>query len=602
MTTPHRPKPWPRPLPGGGFTLIEMVITLAVIGVLLAGMSSAIVLATRALPSHDGPAAAAVASADALHTLRDDLRAATELPAFDATSVTLHLPDRDGDGRPEVVTYAWAGTAGDPLTRAANGNTPVTVLDNVESFALAYTTADDADAFPGATGTSAELELASYFPGGNSHAYPIDGDYIPGFRFTPSLPANADTWRVTRVLVRTDNAGSSSGQATFELTGWDTGLGPDNTIIQSVSVPENNLNAGYNWIQIDFSVGGPFAPGETAALSVQDTSSGAAGYILGNDDGPPANLHESSDGGTTWTVHTADSALDHFVYGTYETTGDDWTLTRQRVTRIDLALAHGGAATTSHRLAVPLPNVPEVADAVWEADFGVDPTTLDAEADGTAEWVYAEAFPATNLGDGYWPVGDALLGLELSNQNFNQPATVSVSIQDVTDDGASAGIELRPERNGGNGGVVRATLGLAAGEQTLTVSGYSAAQAAYVTWCQGAFPADQPVRLQLVMDPAQDAIAVIANGTACGSFVYDTVPVFNTNALISIADNANSGVRIDHLRVVIGGTATITPGATTSGGSGTSGTGGSSSAMAAPEESGTESSKSSGGWFENFFK
>ncbi|MEL7089302.1 MAG: hypothetical protein AAGL98_12825, partial [Planctomycetota bacterium] len=75
-----------------------MVVSLAVIAVLLVGMSSAIVLASRALPHATNPAGATVNTARALHGLRDELRAATELPSFDATSVTLHLPDRDGDG------------------------------------------------------------------------------------------------------------------------------------------------------------------------------------------------------------------------------------------------------------------------------------------------------------------------------------------------------------------------------------------------------------------------------------------------------------------------------------------------------------------------
>lgn len=58
-----------------GFSLVELVVSLAVIGILLVGMSSAVVLASRALPHATNPAGATTASARALHLLRNELRA-----------------------------------------------------------------------------------------------------------------------------------------------------------------------------------------------------------------------------------------------------------------------------------------------------------------------------------------------------------------------------------------------------------------------------------------------------------------------------------------------------------------------------------------------
>ncbi|MEM7624240.1 MAG: type II secretion system protein [Planctomycetota bacterium] len=584
----------------GGFTLVEMVVSLVVIAVLLVGMSSAIVLASRALPHAANPAGATVDSARALHEIRDELRAATELPVFSATSVTLHLPDRDNDGRPEVVTYAWGGSAGDPLTRTVQGGEPVTVLDDVQSLALDYVCENQDTVFPGGGGTSAEVELSSYDPGDSADEVQIKDGVRLGFRFTPALPSNASTWRVTRVLMRTSKSGGTGGTATFELTGWDDASGPTDTVLESVDIDEPDLDQNQGWAQIDFATGGPFDAGDTAAISLEDTG-GAAAKVLWNSTGTPPNAHDSTDGGVTWLIHDSDGAADHFVYGAYETTGDDWTHTQHLVTRVDIELVHGRADAVTHTLALALPNAPEATDALWEADFNADPTALDYQDDGAADWKDDGGFDDTNLADGRWSVTNTMCSAP-DSLALDGPFLFDAWLEDTVNNGDGGGVRLRFDRTDGQHAYVLVKVNLEAAGQVVTVDSENAA-GTLVEWVNQTLPAGEAVHVGLAADPENDVVGVVINSEVVGSFAYESINTMNNDVIRPFTDGGNSGVVLDHVRLATGGLVANTPGAYT-GGSGSSGTSGGSGSGGTSDttDGGSSTTESgSGSWWEALF-
>src|SRR4051794_4018386 len=114
------------------FTLIELVISLAIMAIIATALGSTIVLASRALDQDAGPAAAAVAARRATDRMLADLAAAISFSERTATSVTFTVPDRDGDGVPETIRYAWSGSGGDALTREYNGGRPEAFADGVQ--------------------------------------------------------------------------------------------------------------------------------------------------------------------------------------------------------------------------------------------------------------------------------------------------------------------------------------------------------------------------------------------------------------------------------------------------------------------------------------
>ncbi len=123
----------------GGSTLIELLISLSIMTVLLGGLTSAILIATHALPTGNSPLALSIDAGHAVDQIAQDLLYATAIPNATNTAVTLTVADRGhGAAGPETIRYAWSGTPGDPLTRQYNGGTVVTLCADVQGFALSY--------------------------------------------------------------------------------------------------------------------------------------------------------------------------------------------------------------------------------------------------------------------------------------------------------------------------------------------------------------------------------------------------------------------------------------------------------------------------------
>lgn len=122
-----------------GVTLLEVVISVAVMSVLMGGIASAIVLATYALPSKESVSGATIAAYQAASELVDDLHCALSFTQRTATTVEFTVADRTGDAIVETIRYEWSGTPGDPLTRTYNGSS-IEVATNVHDLLLSYST------------------------------------------------------------------------------------------------------------------------------------------------------------------------------------------------------------------------------------------------------------------------------------------------------------------------------------------------------------------------------------------------------------------------------------------------------------------------------
>ena len=123
-----------------GFTLVEMVLSMAVITVLLGGIASAMILASRAVPDLETPLKAMADGYHAADGLASELYAAQTITFRSATVVEFTVADRNADAIAETIRYAWDGVAGQPLNRQYNGGTAGAVLDNVYQFDLRYDT------------------------------------------------------------------------------------------------------------------------------------------------------------------------------------------------------------------------------------------------------------------------------------------------------------------------------------------------------------------------------------------------------------------------------------------------------------------------------
>jgi prepilin-type N-terminal cleavage/methylation domain-containing protein len=121
-----------------GYTLIELVMAMAIAGILLMGMSASIVIASRCVSEGYDVVGLALRTSDALGEVNSDLSTAEDFLDRTSSSVTFTVPDRDGDGVSETVKYWWTGSSDGRLMRQVNGGPEVVLAENVRQFALTY--------------------------------------------------------------------------------------------------------------------------------------------------------------------------------------------------------------------------------------------------------------------------------------------------------------------------------------------------------------------------------------------------------------------------------------------------------------------------------
>ncbi len=118
-------------------TLLEMLISLSIVGLVLGGLASAVLVASHALPDRQPELSRRRAATEALNQLASDLAFATTVSAISNVAVTFTVADRGhGGAGAETISYSWSGVEGDPLTRTYNSNAALTLVEGVKSLTL----------------------------------------------------------------------------------------------------------------------------------------------------------------------------------------------------------------------------------------------------------------------------------------------------------------------------------------------------------------------------------------------------------------------------------------------------------------------------------
>ncbi len=205
------------------FTLIEMVLSLAIASILALAVNSAIYIATRSIPTRGD---AMSTSSDLLFlddVLRTDLELATAIISATATSVEFEVPDRNGDDIAERIELDWSNIAGDPLLQRVNSGSWSPVVGRVDD--LAFTTANTT--LPVFTGTQtpspSPVTINGRFTSGGWS--PLNVGKQIAVQVDPSIPAGT-SWRLTGVdlYMRWDGSGAddvlevSAGRDVFSVS------------------------------------------------------------------------------------------------------------------------------------------------------------------------------------------------------------------------------------------------------------------------------------------------------------------------------------------------------------------------------------------------
>lgn len=343
-----------------GATLVELVVSMAAATILMGGLASAVVLATRALPENRGVLENVTAASQVGQQVAADVSGAIAVVARSARVIEFQVPDRNGDATPETIRYAWSGTAGDPLFRQYNGNSAVAVLDNVGLFQLDYETVSVTTTGDATENESGETELRSYNASSSLSDYKIKSDKWVGEYFRPILPDNATSWAITRVVLMAAREGAALGSARVELYGARTEMRPDNDVHASATLIEATLSNSYTWHSATFSPAPTFAPDARVCVIIRhlfDADACKLRYRGGGATTPNQALLTTSNCGVSWTVET-DKSLLYYVYGTVTTPGPPEVIVTQYLTRARVTLRVGTDDTTRVETSAPVFNAP----------------------------------------------------------------------------------------------------------------------------------------------------------------------------------------------------------------------------------------------------
>jgi len=515
-------------------TLAELLVALAIVTLLMAGLGSALMIATQALPSRMATQQARLDTSDALDRLESELSCAQFVSEHTATAITFTVADRDGDGNPERIRYAWSGVTGAPITRDYNGQGAQPIVAAASSFALSYDTQASTVSYPGNPVEDAvDTLFGSYWGTNNQQAGSLRTSRWYGQYVQPALPGDALFWRITRFdfSARRNRSGTTDSRAViYEASGGGLPTGP---IMELQPLPSTLIGAlvsllgAYSTFTVNFSLDHHFAAGAGSVVTFQQTtgtdgtidvsydSNGGAGMLFGTP--------------TPWTAPSTQS-LQYSCYGRITRAGPTTSFDRSYLKCVTLRLGTT-ADSAVRRIDVPLLNAPELLSAYWELDGARIPTTVNVNGDSSADWTLARGTPLAAPPAGLLR-GDAVYAAS-PDTIFAGYVTIELRFRAITVNQDGDALRLVFERSGGNAKVVTvsATL-LNNGSQTFTI--FSEARN---TLYEKAGLSSDMIDVRLIVDGAIDGVNVSVNGA-----------IGQTAALLNepLSDSASS-LRIGHL-------------------------------------------------------
>ncbi|MDB5296111.1 MAG: hypothetical protein JWO31_2094 [Phycisphaerales bacterium] len=306
-------------------TLVELVVSLALMTIIMGASTSIVLVASRALSNETSNVGAdALAARQATDRVVDDLTVATAVIEQTAKAVTMTVPDRTGDGVAETIRYAWTGTPGDPLTRSVNGGAAGVVAANVRALNLAYLTKTVGKP-PAVTGPE-QGWVAHAATAANANTSGLTSTKWSGGSYAPTLPATAVSWTVSRCRVRLAKK-ATLGTVTVRLR-YATSAGvPTGADLATGSLLTTNLvGTTAAWADVTLSPVPALDPAKPVALVLSYAGSATVADVEYDNANADAALAyaTSTDAGVSWSSN-AGKTLSFYLWGTV-TTQDAETL------------------------------------------------------------------------------------------------------------------------------------------------------------------------------------------------------------------------------------------------------------------------------------
>lgn len=342
------------------FTLVEVLLALALATIVLSALQSLIMIAGRAIPDLDGVQASTVAASDALERLTGEVSVAVEVLEVSATSITFSVNDWTGDDVLETIKYAWSGVAGDPLLRAVNGGNATVLIDSVESFSLAADTRQE-DVFVGGNEQQLDGQLVQSIAVTTSGtARYVTPTAAFAQRIIPNLPADTSSWKVRDVKIWAHTWKLSTGLLIIELRGFDTASGTPTDQVYGTRTVDTSLVGGSGVaVTVDMN-SSQMSPSQAVCFVVRTENSNVDSDLvfgLSTSGLGGRTAYVSGDGGASWTLSALNAIQNDITADIW--VGSSGKETRTALVGLETMLQHGSPLTTVTRSVRPF-NTPKV--------------------------------------------------------------------------------------------------------------------------------------------------------------------------------------------------------------------------------------------------
>lgn len=343
-----------------GFTLPEVVLSLAICSVLLGAMASLIVVSSRSIPGRGTDSSMATAAAAVLEQMASDLAVATTVVQATPTVIEVKVPDRDGDGVEEDITYAQEG---DSLLQIVAPTGKRVLIGSVSKFLLTYQTATSTTNQQNTVAAQPESAVATWSAGGLGGllylGYSLNTGKLLGQNFQPSLPASARSWKATRVQFCAVKDLFATGNIAVQLRTTDSTGQPTNTVLATAPIKETALPALlYGMNEVAFTNAPDLAPNQEIAIVIVCVSGCPAGTIgyttLASGRATPMETWTNGD----WSSSTL-NVMPYIVYGTTTTTASQ-SAASNKLLQVGVQLQVGSLAAPVLSTTVNMLNTPGV--------------------------------------------------------------------------------------------------------------------------------------------------------------------------------------------------------------------------------------------------
>lgn len=527
------------------FSLIELVAALGITTILLAAIASAVIIATRALPQTNDAFSAPMSAGRVVDQMSGELESALLVLSQTPTSISFTVPPRNGDTVPEKITYSWAGTSGAPLTRQYNSGTPVSLIDSVDQFSLTPVAITSTESYPGVAteDTSDSLIIDNSSTTGSATQGVNASNCLGQYFCSSSWPSGVVGWRPTSVQFQAKQSGLIA-TTDILMAPAVSNFTPGAPYAQQYSDTGLGLLASFGWQQYSFSGIDRLAPAAGVCLMVEGASGGTNSMILETNSLP--GLIQSSDGGSTWS-YISNQGIVSQLFGKLTRSTTTQFATTKYLTALTITLRAGPGSNPAVTSTAQLLNQPALLSAYWETNFSSNPTTLDANSDGLADWVTpsSSTFNAASISSGTWQANGATLYSNPGN-TFSQLTLVDVRFA-ATSAGSWAGFSMNAARSGNVCAPILARITQQSdGSQMIQIWRKLNDSTTDSLLLIPNLPSG-PTDLHLIVDPSYGSVGIRVNGTEYGSFAYNAYASSDPSTYVQLTSSGSA--QFNHVRI-----------------------------------------------------